>query len=94
MAQLGPTQTNSRQHRHHLLACQRVFDRSLFKQPGDFGIINKETGELAIEGNIYTHVDTMSIASRYSVVPAPEVDQFEIHSYEVRGMDINAAVGA
>jgi len=62
--------------------------------PGDFGVINKETGELAIEGNIYTHVDTMSIANRYHVIPAPEVDQFEIHSYEVRGIDINAAVGA
>ena len=66
----------------------------LTTQPGDFGTINKETGELAIEGNIYTHIDTKSIANQYLVVPAPEVDQFEIHSYEVRGIDINAAAGA
>jgi len=94
VAQLGPTQTNPRQHRHHLLACQRVFDHSLLKQPGDFGVVNEGTGELAIEGNIYTHVDTMSIASRYPVVPAPEVDQFEIHSYEVREIGTHASAGA
>jgi len=61
---------------------------------GDFGTINKKTGELVVEGNIYSHVDTKEIASRHPAVPAPEVDQFEIHSYEVRGIDINTSAGA
>lgn len=71
-------------------------DRSLTKQTqaGDFGTINKKTGELVVEGNIYTHVDTKEIASRHPAVPAPEVDQFEIHSYEVRGIDVNTSAGA
>ena len=70
------------------------FNRSLTKQAGDFGLIDKETGELVVEGNIYSHVDTMRIASQYPAVPAPGVDQFAIHSFEVRGIDINAAAGA
>jgi hypothetical protein len=35
----------------------------------------------------------MKIASQHPVVFAPEVDQFEIHSYEVRGIDVNASAG-
>jgi hypothetical protein len=63
------------------------------KQAGDFGTINKKTGELVVEGNIYSHVDTKDIASQHPTFIAPEVDQFEIHSYEVRGTDTNASVG-
>jgi hypothetical protein len=78
------------------LARQRLSDRFSHqtKQAGDFGTINKKTGELLVEGNIYSHVDTKEIASRYPAVPAPGVDQFEIHSYEVRGIDINTSAGA
>ena len=64
------------------------------KQAGDFGTVDKETGELRVEGNIYTHVDTIRIASQHPVVFAPGVDQFEIHSYEVRGIDVTASAGA
>ena len=70
------------------------FDRSLTKQAGDFGTIIKETGELEVEGNIYSHVDIKQIASQYPPVPEDEVDQFEIHSLQVRGMDIGASAGA
>jgi len=70
------------------------FDRSLTKQAGDFGTILKKTGELEVEGNIYSHVDTEQIASQYPAVPEDEVDQFEIHSLQVRGMDIGASAEA
>jgi len=46
-----------------------------------------------VEGNIYTHVDTMGIASQYPPVLTPEVDHFSIHSYEVRALNINAGAG-
>ena len=70
------------------------FDRSLTKQAGDFGTIKKETGELLVEGNIYTHIDIMMIASQHPVVSPPDVDQIEIHSHEVREVDTRASAGA
>ena len=70
------------------------FDRSIAKQAGDFGTIDKKTGELMVEGNIYSHDDTKQIASKYPAVPEAETNQFAIHSYEVRGMDLNASAGA
>jgi hypothetical protein len=63
------------------------------KQPGDFGAVDKRTGELVVEGNIYTHADIVGIASQYPPVLLPEVDHFSIHSYEVRGLSINAGAG-
>jgi hypothetical protein len=48
---------------------------------------------LVVEGNIYTHIDIMDIASKYLPVPTPEVDHFSIHSYEVRALNINAGAG-
>lgn len=70
------------------------FDCYLTKQAGDFGTIVKRTGELEVEGNIYSHVDTEQIASQYPAVPEDEVDQFEIHSLQVRGIDIGASAEA
>jgi hypothetical protein len=64
------------------------------KQPGDFGIVNKKTGALVVEGNIYTHPDIAQIAQQYQPIQAAEVDHYQINSFDVRGLDVNAAVGA
>ena len=70
------------------------FDRSLTKQAGDFGTMIRETGELEVEGNIYSHVDTEQIASQYPAVNEDEVDHIEIQSHQVQGIDISASAGA
>jgi len=69
-------------------------DRPLTKQAGDFGTIIEETGELWVEGNIYSHVDTEQIASQYPAVNEDEVDHIEIQSHQVQGIDIGASAAA
>jgi len=44
-----------------------------------------------IEGNIYTHADTLQIANQYPCVPEAEVDKFRIHSLEVEGLNVEVA---
>ena len=63
-------------------------------QPGDFGTVNKKTGELIVEGNIYTHPDIAQIASQHRPIRAAEVDHYHINSFEVRQLGVNADAGA
>jgi len=69
------------------------FDRSLTKQAGDFGTIIEDTGELEVEGNIYTHTDTKQIASQYPAVDGDEVDHIEIVSERVQKINIGPSIG-
>ncbi|KAI9458823.1 hypothetical protein F5148DRAFT_1150944 [Russula earlei] len=61
---------------------------------GDFGTVDKKSGELTVEGNIYTHDSTKQIAGDHPPILAPEVDDYQIHSYEVRGLVVDAETGA
>ncbi|KAH9013125.1 hypothetical protein EDB84DRAFT_1533549, partial [Lactarius hengduanensis] len=54
-------------------------------QIGDFGTIDKKSGELKVEGNIFTHPEIWHIAQDYPSF---------IHSQQVRRLDIQADVGA
>ncbi|KAI9442790.1 hypothetical protein BJY52DRAFT_1229136 [Lactarius psammicola] len=63
-------------------------------KPGDFGTIIKSTGELVVEGNIYVHKDLAHIAKNYPPSEGHEIDRYHIHSYEVRGVDVGAGLGA
>jgi hypothetical protein len=58
-------------------------------QPGDFGTVNKKTGELIVEGNIYTHPDIAQIACQHRPIRAAEVDHYHINSFEVRQLGVN-----
>ena len=61
---------------------------------GDFGTINKKTGALTVEGNIYTHPDIAQIACQHRPIQTAEVDHYQINSFEVRQLDVNAGAGA
>lgn len=61
-----------------------------YTQAGDFGTVNRKTGEFLVDGNIYTHQDIAPIAQQYPPFEAPETDQYHIHSYHVRGTDVGA----
>ncbi len=63
------------------------------KQPGDFGTVNKKTGELIVEGNIYTHPDIAQIARHHRPIRTAEVDHYQINSFEVRDLGVNANAG-
>lgn len=63
---------------------------SFYSQAGDFGTVNRKTGEFLVEGNIYTHHDIKPIAQQYPPVEAPETDEYQIHSYHVRATDVGA----
>ena len=64
------------------------------KQPGDFGTVNKKTGGLNVEGNIYSHPDIAPIAYKYLPIEGAVVDHYQINSFEVRVSDVNATIGA
>jgi hypothetical protein len=64
------------------------------KQPGDFGTVNKKTGGLNVEGNIYSLPDIAPIAYKYLPVEGAVVDHYQINSFEVRVSDVNATIGA
>ncbi|KAI9458822.1 hypothetical protein F5148DRAFT_315756 [Russula earlei] len=64
------------------------WDPSRNLHPGDFGTVEKKTGDFIVEGNIYTHVDIAKIANQYPPIQAPDVDNFQIPSFEVRGSEI------
>lgn len=57
-------------------------------------MVSKKTGEFLVEGNIYTYQDIAQIAQQYPPFEAPETDQYQIHSYHVRGLDMGTDFGA
>jgi len=48
------------------------------------------------EGNIYTHPDIKPLANQYPLVEKaePQAEEYQIHSYEVRGKPVPAEVAA
>lgn len=56
-------------------------------------MVSKKTGEFLVEGNIYTYQDIAQIAQQYPPFEAPETDQYQIHSYHVRGLDMGTDFG-
>lgn len=62
-------------------------------QAGDFGTIKKKTGELIVEGNIYSHGDIATIAILHPPIQEAEVDHYQIQSHEVRGLDVETHTG-
>ncbi|KAH9035741.1 hypothetical protein EDB85DRAFT_840328 [Lactarius pseudohatsudake] len=62
-------------------------------QIGDFGTVDKKTGEFKVEGNIFTHPEIEHIAQSYPPFEAPETDLYQIHSGQVRRLDIQADPG-
>ena len=63
-------------------------------QIGDFGTLDKKTGELNVEGNIFTHPEIKHIAQSYPAYEAPETDLYQIHSQQVRRVEIQSEAGA
>ena len=47
-----------------------------------------------VEGNIYNHIETAQIAKQYPPVESPDVDFYQIPTYEVRPVDPKAVAGA
>jgi hypothetical protein len=63
-------------------------------QIGDFGTIDKATGELKVEGNIFTHPQIKHIAQAYPAYEARETDLYQINSLQVKRLDTPTEVGA
>jgi len=61
---------------------------------GDFGVIDKKTGELMTQGNIFTHPDIKHVAQNFAAYVAPETDLYQIHSQHVKRLDVNEGDGA
>jgi hypothetical protein len=87
VGQLGPTKARSGQLCLNTMR-RHTFNSQFHSQAGDFGTVNRKTGEFLVDGNIYTHQDIAPIAHQYPPLEAPETDQYQIHSYHVRGTDV------
>ena len=70
------------------------FDQLPKNQAGDFGTMDKITGELFVEGNIYTHQDIANTAMKYPASGCTEDDLVEIHSNEVLPLDVKTEARA
>jgi hypothetical protein len=67
-----------------------LVDRIPAQQAGDFGTLDKKTGKLTVEGNIYTHPEIKDIAKEFGEVRGPVIDHYQIQSYQMDGIDVNA----
>jgi hypothetical protein len=74
----------------HPFVRQSVWPSLGIKQAGDFGTIDRKTGDLTVEGNIYKHIDIAQIAKQYPPEDSPDLDYYQIPSYEVRPVDHKA----
>jgi len=70
------------------------WDPPLVIQIGDFGVIDKKTGELVTQGNIFTHPDIKHVTQDFPAYVAPETDLYQIHSQHVKRLDVNEGDGA
>lgn len=64
-----------------------IFTVSL-KQAGDFGEMEKQTGKLIVEGNIYEHKVIREVAVAYQAVRTTAIDYMEAYSYGVRSLEV------
>lgn len=76
------------------LSCSGPFDQASTNQAGDFGTVDRITGELFVEGNIYTHGDIANIAMKYPASGCAEDDLFEVHSKGVLPSDVKTEARA
>lgn len=83
MGRLGPTEN------HRGMCLGSLFDHlSSSLQVGDFGLINKKTGQFEKAGNMYTHPDTAEFVKGF---PAETKVADEKHISISRGKRINGA---
>jgi hypothetical protein len=93
----GPTGTRQRSSRLAavLLSSLSIIPNwALSLQIGDFGTIDKKTGELKVEGNIYTHPEVKHIAQEFPAFEAAETDLYQIHSQQVKRLDVKGDAGS
>jgi hypothetical protein len=70
------------------------WDPSKTLQIGDFGTLDKKTGELKVEGNIYTHPDIKKIAQDFTADAGTEIDLYQIPSQQVKMLSAPAEAGS
>ena len=77
-----------------IVSYNRPFDQLPKNQAGDFGTIDKITGELFVEGNIFTHQDIANTAMKYPASGCTEDDLVEIPSNEVLPLNVKTEARA
>ncbi|KAL5501047.1 hypothetical protein ACEPAH_9434 [Sanghuangporus vaninii] len=70
------------------------WDPSITIEAGDYGHIDKRTGQFEREGNIYRDPEVAHIALNFPPLKGPQVNTLEIRSMDVRGVTINPDVHA
>ncbi|OCB91508.1 hypothetical protein A7U60_g1243 [Sanghuangporus baumii] len=70
------------------------WDPSITIEAGDYGQIDKRTGQFEREGNIYRDPEVAHIASKFPPLRGPQVNTLEIHSMDVRGITVSPDVHA
>lgn len=61
-------------------------------QVGDFGTINRETGEFEKGGNIYEHPSTKDLAAAHQPEVSAKEESYVISSKGVKGGELDASV--
>jgi len=75
------------------LHCPPTISDESLPQAGDFGTVLRSTGEFVVEGNIYVHKDLAHIAIGHPPSEAHAIDQYHVHSRQVRSLGASAGLG-
>lgn len=70
------------------------WDPSIPIEAGDYGKVNKYSGQFEKQGNIYRDEGIMHITSKYMPITGPEVDDYQIHSMNARTISLGPDVHA
>ncbi|OCB85154.1 hypothetical protein A7U60_g7780 [Sanghuangporus baumii] len=60
-------------------------------EAGDYGTLDRETGQFERQGNIYKEVEIKSITSRFPPIIGPQIDMYQVASLTVKKLDVKYA---
>ena len=61
-------------------------------QAGDYGSLNRETGQFERQGNIYKEIEVVNITSKFPPVIGPVIDTYQVASLAVKKLDTDYSV--
>ena len=59
---------------------------------GDFGTLDRKSGQLVRDGNVYEEAETSAVAAQYPTETGPEESIVHIKSHRARMVDTSAGV--
>ncbi|KAL5513485.1 hypothetical protein ACEPAH_3884 [Sanghuangporus vaninii] len=69
------------------------WDPTIPVEPGDYGAVDRETGQFQKEGNIFHETEIADIVSKYSLITGPRIDDYITQCLNGRSRDGQTKIG-